>query len=94
MRFTARNFPNPFGTTTRIAYALSREKGGALVSLAVYDPAGRLVRTVVDAHRSPGKRIATWDGSDETGAQVAAGVYLCRLSWNGQRKTLRLILLR
>lgn len=46
------------------------------VELAVYDPSGRLVRVLDDAHREAGTYRITWDCLDETGKLVGAGVYL------------------
>jgi flagellar hook assembly protein FlgD len=49
------------------------------VKLAVYDLAGRLVRTLVDREFEPGSWSATWDGSDDRGRAMPSGLYLYRL---------------
>ena len=43
--------------------------------LCVYDPAGRLIRTLVDSRLPTGSHTITWDGRDQSGQIVAAGVY-------------------
>jgi hypothetical protein len=69
--------PNPFNPMTTIVYELPRPLA---VDLAVYDVAGRLVKTLrAGAVEEAGHREAVWRGDDEQGRQVAAGVYLCRL---------------
>jgi C1A family cysteine protease/putative hemolysin len=78
------NAPNPFNPVTTIRYELPAPE---VVSLAIYDISGRLVRRLVDAERrSEGPHTASWDGRDEAGQRVAAGVYFYRLE--GEEKTL------
>ena len=65
--------PNPFSSDTALAYVVP--KGGAHVTLRLYDVSGRLVRTLVDAHRESGLHELHWDRRAASGATVAAGVY-------------------
>jgi hypothetical protein len=64
--------PNPFRTRLNIGFALP---GGATVRVAVFDAAGRLVKTVAHGYRGPGRHEETWDGTDEEGRSVPDGVY-------------------
>ena len=70
------NYPNPFNSSTLIPYSLA-EPGH--VELAVYNLLGRRIRTLEDSHRPAGEFAAAWDGNDEKGMGVSAGVYLYRL---------------
>lgn len=70
------NRPNPFTSSTVIRFALP--EAGA-VRLQVFDPAGRLVRTMPFGWTSPGWHEAAWDGRTEQGRPVAAGTYYYRL---------------
>ena len=45
-------------------------------TIRVYDLRGRLVRTMTDVPAGPGWARVTWDGRDDSGSAVAAGVYL------------------
>ena len=65
-------FPNPFNTSTAISYEL---QAASLVSLQVYDTAGRLVATLVDGPQASGAHSVTFDGSN-----LASGIYLARLA--------------
>jgi photosystem II stability/assembly factor-like uncharacterized protein len=65
--------PNPFGPRTTIRYQLpSKER----VNLFVADPAGRVVRRLVRGTQDAGSHSLDWDGRDDAGREVAAGVYL------------------
>ena len=66
------NYPNPFNSETIIRIELS-PLAGEVNSLDVYNALGRLVRTL----NIGGKPIqeVRWDGKDENGADLTAGVY-------------------
>ena len=69
--------PNPFNPRTEVRFDLPR---AARVTLAVYDVAGRLVRTLVaDEEMAAGQQVRMWDGTDEAGRAASAGTYLCRM---------------
>ncbi|MBD3285167.1 T9SS type A sorting domain-containing protein [candidate division WOR-3 bacterium] len=53
------------------------------VELAVYSTDGRKVTTLVSEHQTSGSHTITWDGTDDVGSKVSAGVYFCRLSAEG-----------
>ncbi len=86
------NTPNPFATSTTIRFAVPG--AGADVSLAVYDIAGRRIRTLVDAFRAAGEHDITWDGADETGRPVGSGIYFYRLDSATFSATRKLVLLQ
>lgn len=67
-----RNFPNPFNATTVIGYALPER---SVVTITVYDVAGRKVATLVDGERPPGDHTAWFDGSG-----FPSGAYLYRMT--------------
>jgi len=86
------NEPNPFSVRTRIGYVLPGD-GERPVSLTVHDVTGRLVRTL-EASPGPGSHSVTWDGTNRADEPVPAGVYFCRLLWNGKSETRRMLLVR
>ncbi|HET9888467.1 MAG TPA: T9SS type A sorting domain-containing protein, partial [bacterium] len=69
--------PNPAPSATRISFGTSRV--GPVV-LRIHDLAGRVVKDLVSASRERGEYVASWDGRDERGHSVAAGIYFVRLS--------------
>lgn len=70
------NYPNPFNPTTKIEYEVPSRSH---VRLVVYDILGRLVRTLVNSDHSNGHYFVAWDGTNETGRQVASGMYIYRM---------------
>lgn len=85
------NEPNPFNPTTTWRY--SAPSGGP-VRLAVYDLRGALVKTLVDADLPAGEGTAVWDGRNDQGGVVPAGVYLVRLETSAGVRTAKATLAR
>jgi len=85
------NYPNPFNPVTTIPYVLSKP---GHVTITVYDIRGKLVRTLVETRRKPGKYTVTWDGRDEFESQVGSGVYVLRMAAGGVSQTRKITLLR
>jgi hypothetical protein len=83
-----RTYPNPFDSATTLQYHLTRP-GHA--SLRVYDVEGRLVAVLVDADMPAGSHSAVWDGSNDNGRRVSAGVYFCRLRAEGMTLTREIV---
>ena len=48
--------------------------------LEIFDLAGRRLGTLVDGERPAGAQVAAWDGRDDEGRAVAAGIYFVRLT--------------
>ncbi|MBN1824721.1 MAG: hypothetical protein JW958_00560 [Candidatus Eisenbacteria bacterium] len=85
------NRPNPFNPLTAIRFTLARE---GRASVTIYDPAGRRVRTLLSGALPAGDHEAVWDGRDDRGRDVAAGVYFCRLDAGDARMSRKMVLLR
>jgi hypothetical protein len=64
------------------------------VTLAVFDLAGRRVRTLESGQRLAGRQTVRWDGRDDLGNRVAAGSYFVRFSAGEQIATQRVIFVR
>jgi len=64
--------PNPFRQTLAIAFSLA-VRGN--VDLTLYSVDGRRVRTLAQGEREPGEYSLVWDGRDDGGRAVSAGVY-------------------
>jgi hypothetical protein len=87
----AQNHPNPFNPATRIAFALLRREQ---VDLRIFDARGRLVRLLFAGEAGPGPRTVTWDGRDDTGAEVPSGVYHYRLDTRTDHRMRSMVLIR
>ncbi|MBD3162369.1 MAG: T9SS type A sorting domain-containing protein [Candidatus Eisenbacteria bacterium] len=85
------NHPNPFTPSTTIRFELAAP---ARATLAVYDVAGRRVRTLLDRPLAAGPQQVVWDGRDASGAASPSGIYYTRLTVDGTEKTRRMVLAR
>lgn len=85
------NYPNPFDQVTHMSFGLPAPLP---VRLVVYDVLGREVRTLVDEPLPAGWHRASWDGRDEAGRAVAAGLYVVRLHAGDHVRSRTLVRLR
>jgi flagellar hook assembly protein FlgD len=86
------NYPNPFNPRTTVQFDVPMT---ARVDLCVYDVSGRKVRTLVDSgSHDPGRFSTQWDGKDDRGTPVAAGVYFARLSVAGEVASGKMVMLK
>lgn len=79
--------PNPFNPRTTIAFALGEAQ---FVSAEIYDLQGRRVKVLHWGGMAAGRQELTWEGVDEGGVRVGAGVYLVRVSGPGWQQTTKL----
>ncbi len=87
----AQNYPNPFNPETVIRYQIPQS---SRVELAIYDVLGRRVRLLVDRKQPAGRYAVSWDGRNDQGKPVAAGIYLYRLKSGDRVQMQRMVLLR
>jgi len=83
------SYPNPFNPKTRIEYALDAD-GEA--TLQIFDPSGRLIRTLFEGTLEAGSHSTEWNGLDEAGKSVSSGIYLVLLS-SGEQKAMSKVIL-
>lgn len=87
--------PNPAPGAAVLRFAVPASGGaGAAVNLAVYDVAGRMVRTLLAGPQDPGEHSITWNGTNTGGARVGSGIYFVALSAPSVHLVRRLVLLR
>ena len=84
-------YPNPFNASTLIPYRLAT---AGQVRLEIHNILGRSIYTLADQFQAAGRYEVHWNGRDQGGAAVAAGVYFARLQFPGGVKTRRLLLLK
>ena len=66
----------------------------AQVTLGIYDVLGKQIKTLVNQSQDAGNKIAMWDGTDELGRQVSAGVYLYQIQAGEFSQTRKMVLLK
>ncbi len=80
------NAPNPFSSSTNIAYSLDQD---ANVQLYILDLNGRLIEKVADEYQQTGDYQISWDAGN-----LENGVYIYKLIVNGKISSNRMILMR
>lgn len=85
------NYPNPFNPATRIEYTLPRK---VEVSIAVFNAAGRKVKTLISQRQSRGHHGVTWDGTDANGKPAGAGLYYYSIRSGGYHAAGKMVLLK
>ena len=90
------NYPNPFNPETWIPYRLAE---AGVVSLSIYDAAGKTVREFSLGHQLAGfyqsrGNAVYWDGLNALGETVSSGVYFYQLKTPTFQQTKRMIILK
>jgi hypothetical protein len=83
--------PNPTNGWAALRYGLPRPTE---VRFSVYSTTGTLIRTVMSRVQDAGCYCVSWDGRDEQGREVRAGVYLIRLEAGRSVATRKLVVQR
>jgi len=85
------NYPNPFNPVTTIQYDLPEN---SQVQVAIYDMLGRKVRTLVSGFENAGFKAVQWQGRNDFGRSVGAGVYIYQIQAGDFLQTRKMILLK
>jgi hypothetical protein len=89
------NRPNPFNPRTTIQLAVPGNSGALVpISLEIFDVAGRRVRTLVEGPVKPGVQSFVWDGIDSQGESVSSGTYYALLRASGERRSIKMTVLK
>jgi photosystem II stability/assembly factor-like uncharacterized protein len=70
------NYPNPFNPTTTLRYWLPVQ---SRITLKLYNILGQEVKTLVNDIQEAGYRTAVWNSTNNSGNNVATGVYFYRI---------------
>ena len=87
----SQNFPNPFNPATEIRFRIPSRSH---VSLKIFNPLGREITTLLDNEIQAGSHSACWDGKDQTGHPVSAGIYIYRLETEEVNSVRKMTLIR
>ncbi|MCK4561108.1 MAG: T9SS type A sorting domain-containing protein [Calditrichia bacterium] len=89
---TLGNYPNPFNPTTNIGFRLPETSE---VSILIYGIQGNLVRELaLNQAFEAGDHFVTWDATDNSGQQVASGMYVYLFTAGKFKKTEKMLLLK
>ena len=85
------NYPNPFKKITTISYDIF-EPGDA--QLVIFNIIGQKVRTLKNDYHERNNYKLIWDGLDDHGNRVSAGLYLVQLKTSNYSTVKRMVFLR
>ena len=85
------NRPNPFNPRTVIRFSLGHAGDAELI---IYDVGGRAVRTLLSAPTSAGQHSLVWDGTDDHGRKLSAGIYWSQLRAGGYESQRKMLLIK
>ena len=84
-------YPNPFNPVTTLRYQLPEAN---LVSVTIYDMAGREVKNLIHQQQNQGLHTIQWNGTNNLGNTVSAGIYLYQVQSGVYNQTNKMILLK
>ncbi|HAF78089.1 MAG TPA: hypothetical protein DCG42_12305, partial [Maribacter sp.] len=84
-------YPNPFNPITNIGYEIPK-KGH--VSVLIYDMLGNRVRTLANGIQEASNASIIWNGRDDGGELVSAGVYIYQIQSGTFSQTKKMVLLK
>ncbi|HPG38603.1 MAG TPA: FISUMP domain-containing protein [bacterium] len=84
------NYPNPFNPSTVISYEIPHP---AQVRIEIYNVLGQKIKTLLDAWQTDLYGHILWNGINDQGRGVSAGVYLYTMITEGKRITRKMLLL-
>jgi hypothetical protein len=82
-------WPNPFNPRTTVVFSLPAAQ---TVEAAVFDLAGRRVRTLHQGPLGAGEQRLAWQGLDTAGKRAPAGVYLVRVVGDRWQESVKVVL--
>ena len=85
------NYPNPFNPLTEIRYDLPNEY---YVSIIINDLIGREIKYLVNKVKYAGYHSVRWNGTNNFGESVSAGMYIYTIQAGELRQTKKMILLK
>lgn len=88
-------YPNPFSSVAAIKFELTTTQGSMKTQLRIFNSLGQQVRTIIAAGEqvNAGNNIRYWDGRDDLGYPLAAGVYFAQLITGSNRAVKKLVFL-
>ncbi len=85
------NYPNPFNPSTTIAYTIDKD---SYVTIDIFDISGKLLVTLQNEYRTQGEHSVSWNGTDDSGSKVCAGVYFYQVKVGDLVETKKMVLVK
>lgn len=93
---SVKSWPNPFHHSTQITYTIPKclVDEQAKVTVKVFNLANRQIRTLENSHKNSGTYSVFWNGRDDSGNRVPAGIYLYKINGIGYTISKKVVLLK
>lgn len=91
------NYPNPYNALTTFTFELPELSDGlfeSMATLTVYNILGQKVTTIINKKMIPGRYRVQWNSLNQSGHQIASGIYFYTLHYGPNLKTRKMILLK
>ena len=86
-----KSFPNPFNPSTLINFSIENQ---SKVNLTIYDMLGKKVTVLLDRYLPTGQYGENWNGKNDSGKIMPAGVYFARLDTGNRVESIKLTLIK
>ncbi|MBL8025646.1 MAG: T9SS type A sorting domain-containing protein [Fibrobacteres bacterium] len=86
--------PNPFNPSTVVAYSLTDKEAAGTVSINIFSLDGKMVRSLYNGIALTGTHRISWNGRDNSGKSVTAGLYIVRMATLTGVKQIKVMLLK
>jgi len=84
-------YPNPFNPSTMIEYGLPNT---GHVKVLIYDIMGHAVKSLVNEVQKSGWHSIRWNGTDDSGVIISAGMYFGVIATEINRETIKLMYIK
>lgn len=85
------NYPNPFNPGTMISFNIPQSGN---VKLSIYSVLGEVIKEFDQVQLNAGYHKIYWNGTDNTGAAVSAGVYFTKIEFGSKFLTRKMLLVK
>tara|TARA_Y100001970_G_C14187631_1_gene833491 strand:- start:859 stop:1968 length:1110 start_codon:yes stop_codon:yes gene_type:complete len=85
------NYPNPFNPSTKFSYIVL-ESG--FINLNIFDLKGNSINNLISEYKPRGNYSISWNGTDDGGRFVPAGVYFYTMKTEKQMITKKMVLIK
>lgn len=81
-------YPNPCRGGTKLRFALAKE---TITQVAILDLRGATLRVLAEGLMPKGDHMLSWDGRDEQGRELPAGIYFCRITAGREQRVQKIV---
>ncbi|MFA6911404.1 MAG: FlgD immunoglobulin-like domain containing protein, partial [Candidatus Cloacimonadaceae bacterium] len=89
LTLSASNYPNPFNPETTISFTVPQN---GQTSVKIFNLKGQEVRSLLNKEMPAGSSTIVWNGTDDSGKNVASGLYFVRVQNNCKAVTRKMLL--